>query len=113
MARMPVPVPMSSTAAPGAAARASSRSTRQPSVVPWWPVPNARPGSITTVIRSSALRAGPEAAASSQGGSTRSRRPTSRAGKDCCQALAHASSSSGAISASPARKKPSARSEAQ
>ena len=57
MARMPVPVPMSRTAAPGAAASASSRSTRQPSVVPWWPVPNARPGSITTVTRPSALRA--------------------------------------------------------
>jgi hypothetical protein len=31
-----------------------SRSSRQPSVLPWWPVPKARPGSITTDTRPAA-----------------------------------------------------------
>ena len=110
MARMPVPVPMSSAAAAGTAASASSSSTRQPSVVPWWPVPKARPGSMITVRRSGPV---PRAGGSIHGGSTRRRRPTSRAGNDCCHALAHASSSSGVISVPcDSIAKPSDRSDA-
>ena len=73
-----------------APASASSSRTRQPSVLPWWPVPKARPGSMIDGRRGPGARGRPL-----HGGSTRRRSPTSRGGKDCCQALAHASSSSG------------------
>ena len=55
------------------------------------------------------MRPGPSAA--SHGGLTQSLRPTARGGKDCCQALAQASSTSGANSTTPgAVGKPKARS---
>src|SRR5215470_4074539 len=51
--------------------------------------------------------------ARSQDGRTQRRRPIARGGNDCCQALAQASSTSGAISISPgAVAKPRARSSA-
>ena len=53
-------------------------------MLPWCPVPKARPGSITTATR-------PDASALTHGGLTQSLRPTARGGKDCCQALAHCS----------------------
>src|SRR6266481_4193466 len=59
---------------------------------------------ITTVTR-------PGDSAASHGGLTQSRRPTARGGKVCCQALAQASSRSGAISTAPgAVEKPKAQS---
>ena len=82
---------------------------RHPSVLPWCPVPKARPGSMMTGSRPPGS---PPFA--SHGGTTSSRSPTASGGNDCCQALAQASSRSGEISGSPgATRKPSVRSEAR
>jgi len=75
-AMTPLPVPTSSTSAPGSRARSSSSPSRHSAVVGWLPVPKAMPGSITT-------RASPgEAGASSHGGCTQDLFPT-RSGRWC------------------------------
>ena len=107
-ARIPLPVPMSSTRAAGArargrapAARGSPRCCRDARC--------RRPGPA----RSRARRGKGRRDRPPTGGSTRRRSPMARGGKDCCQALAHAASRSGVISASSVRGKPSERSDAQ
>src|SRR5947209_100774 len=78
MARIPLPVPMSRTSAPGRSASNSSIRSRQSAVVGWLPVPNAIPGSI-------AMRTTPApAAGTSQGGCTSTRGPM-RSGLWCAR----------------------------
>ena len=67
MARMPLPVPMSSTRSPPFTSWSSA--SRQRLVVSWPPVPKARPGSSTSLTRSVSY--------SCQEGTTASRRPIS------------------------------------
>ena len=56
-------------------------------MLPWWPVPKARPGSMTSVRRG--------VAGVSHGGATSSRRPTSIGRKWAFHASAQASSTTG------------------
>ena len=69
MARMPDPVPMSSTRSPPRTR--SSSTSRHREVVSWVPVPNAMPGSIVMTVRSVSY--------SSQPGTMASRLPMSMA----------------------------------
>ena len=67
-AMTPLPVPTSSTSAPGNRERSSSQRSRQRAVVGWLPVPNAMPGSMATAT--------PESGGLSHGGRTQERGPT-------------------------------------
>ena len=100
-AMIPLPVPTSSTSAPGRSARSSSTRSRHSAVVGWLPVPNAIPGSMTT--RTSPRRAG----ASSQGGCTHERGPT-RSGR-CC--FRHATLQSSSASSTGASARPNSAAE--
>ena len=91
MARMPEPVPRSSTRAAGRSRRARSSSTRQPRVLAWWPVPKAMPGSSTIGMRSAG-------ALSIQGGWMNRRSPTASGGKCAFQFSAQPVSAMVAIS---------------
>ena len=105
MARMPVPVPTSSTRA-GRARRqpAGSRSARQPSVVPWWPVPKARPGSMTT-----RCAAGRRWAPSPRAGRSGGARPPRAAGRTAARRSPTARRAAGRSRARAPSAKPSAR----
>ena len=49
IARIPVPVPISSTRLNLLAFSRASKAIRQPAVVAWWPVPKAAPASIRSL----------------------------------------------------------------
>ncbi|MNT67466.1 hypothetical protein D3C72_2056120 [compost metagenome] len=55
MARTPVPQPTSRTLSKVSVASRWSKASRQPTVVPWWPVPNAAPASIFRLTRPSGI----------------------------------------------------------
>ena len=53
IASTPVPQPTSSTFSKLSVSSSLSNASRQPTVVPWWPVPKAAPASIFSVTRPS------------------------------------------------------------